>query len=384
MIPPNMASDRRRRTFLMAGRLHDRALADNNSPDMEQMRIATPVVRRLLAGLAMLACAHVAPGAQAPPAAAPSTLARIDDTLARLQETVRGLPEALLLPGPDRDGHSLEEDIRLLLFTQPALERIAALRAAAAATADSATATLPDTALNPLLAAMTEQVCRVALLRTYWSREATENAHRDLIVALIRQLPEDERSPAFEQLQALPASDRQANPLRQRIVPDVDCTGIYRSPAQIAFESGAPAQMNEHNALRQQLAQRVDSLSGITSGALAWTPRAARCPAPALMTSGDERPRVLNQPDVLAYYPPRLRDQYVEGVMRVGVRIDPGGCVTAVMIRQSSGAAELDQAGMRLVFDMQFTPPEQEGRPVGSSFILPVRFSMAGAAPAQP
>jgi TonB family protein len=102
------------------------------------------------------------------------------------------------------------------------------------------------------------------------------------------------------------------------------------------------------------------------------------------MTSGDERPRVLIQPDVLAYYPPRLRDQYVEGVVRVGVRINPGGCVIAVMIRQSSGATELDHAGMRLVFDMQFTPPEFEGGPVGSAFILPVRFSMTPVAPAQP
>lgn len=378
-----MASDRRRRTFLVAGRLHDRTLADNNSPAMKPLRIATHAIRPLLAGAALLSCALAAPGAQ-PQAGAPSTLARVDEALASLHEAKRALPEALTRPGPDRDGHLLEDDIQLLLLAPPALERIASLRAAAAATVDSDTAIIPADALNPLLAAMTEQVCRVALLRAYWSRETVENTHRDLIVALIRQLPEGERSPAFEQLQALPAIDHQDSPLRQRIVPDVDCIGIYRSPAQMAAESGTVIQMNQHNALRQQLAQRLDSLSAITSGNLAWTPRGAPCPAPAITTSGDERPRVLNQPDVMAYYPPRLRERFVEGVVRVGVRINAGGCVMAVMIRQSSGATELDQAGMRLTFDMQFTPPEFEGRPVGSSFILPVRFSMVAAPPAQP
>lgn len=361
---------------------------------MKPLRIATQAILRQVAAPALLAGAVVAWGAQppvdSPPvgapglSAAPSTLARIDAALASLQATAGALPESLSRPGPDAGGHSLEEDIRQLLLTPAALERIASLRTAAAATVDSDTAVIPAATLNPLLGAMTEQVCRLALLRAYWSREAAENTHRDLIVGLIRQLPEAERSPAFDQLQALPAADHDTSPLRQRLVPDVDCIGLYRSPAQIAAESGAVQQMQAHNALRQQLAQRLDAISAITRGNLAWTPRGAACPAAAYTTSGDERPRVLHQPNVQTYYPPRLREQFVEGVVRVGVRINAGGCVMAVMIRESSGAAELDGAGMRLVFDMQFTPAERDGAAVGGSFILPVRFSMAGTPAVQP
>lgn len=389
-----MKADRRRRPFPVAGRLHDRPLADNNPPVRKPLRIATLSARCGLVAAAWLAsattgwCAETpgeAPAVNLPPAAAPpSTLARIDAALASLQATAGALPESLSRPGPDAANHTLEEDIRQLLLTPAALERIAALRAAAATTVESDTALIPPATLNPLLGAMTEQVCRLALLRAYWSREAAENTHRDLIIGLIRQLPETERSPAFDQLQALPAADRSASPLRQRLVPDVDCIGLYRSPAQIAAEAGAQPQLQAHNTLRQQLAQRLDAASAITRGNLAWTPRGAACPAAAYTTSGNDRPRVLQQPDVQTYYPPRLRERFVEGVVRVGVRIDAGGCVTAVMIRQSSGATELDSAGMRLVFDMQFTPAERDGAPVGSSFVLPVRFSMAATPPAQP
>jgi TonB family protein len=80
----------------------------------------------------------------------------------------------------------------------------------------------------------------------------------------------------------------------------------------------------------------------------------------------------------------------VEGRVRVRVETDSTGCVIRVDVAQSSGAPELDQAGMLMGFEIQFMPGEVDGKAVGGTFIQPITFGLLDAelrlptAPPQP
>jgi TonB family protein len=67
--------------------------------------------------------------------------------------------------------------------------------------------------------------------------------------------------------------------------------------------------------------------------------------------------------------------------VRVYVEIDTTGCVTRTTIAQSSGAPELDQAGMLMGLDMQFMPGEVDGKAVAARFVQPMTFSMGTLQP---
>jgi TonB family protein len=72
----------------------------------------------------------------------------------------------------------------------------------------------------------------------------------------------------------------------------------------------------------------------------------------------------------------------VEGGERVFVQIDATGCVTRTAIAQSSGAPELDRAGMSMAFAMEFVPGEVDGKAIViDRFILPITFSVKDAEP---
>ncbi|MFW5951249.1 MAG: M56 family metallopeptidase [Gemmatimonadota bacterium] len=77
-------------------------------------------------------------------------------------------------------------------------------------------------------------------------------------------------------------------------------------------------------------------------------------------------------------YPPLLRDAGIEGTVELWAFIDKTGRVTRTMIAQSSGREALDQAALRVVDVMKFTPAYNREEAVAAWTKVPVEFSAAG------
>jgi protein TonB len=97
----------------------------------------------------------------------------------------------------------------------------------------------------------------------------------------------------------------------------------------------------------------------------AVTPRA---PAPAPVVTIP--PRLLDAEDqqrmIRRYYPPRLQQLHVGGIVNVLAWVDSLGVVGEVQIRQSSGQPDIDRAALTAAPRLAFRPALREGRPVAT------------------
>ncbi len=78
-------------------------------------------------------------------------------------------------------------------------------------------------------------------------------------------------------------------------------------------------------------------------------------------------------------YPPLLRDAGIEGTVLLWFYIDEQGAVENVLVNNSSGIPQLDDAGLRVARTFQFTPALNQGAPTAVWVAIPMTFeSMAG------
>jgi protein TonB len=75
-------------------------------------------------------------------------------------------------------------------------------------------------------------------------------------------------------------------------------------------------------------------------------------------------------------YPEQARSLRREGVVRLRLRVDEDGRVTSVDVVRSSGYPILDAAAVSAVRTWQGRPAMRDGRPVATSWDLPVRFKL--------
>ena len=91
------------------------------------------------------------------------------------------------------------------------------------------------------------------------------------------------------------------------------------------------------------------------------------------------KPELTNRPAIVRLltrsYPQALRDEGRPGRVTVTTVIDPAGVPRLVTVTGNSGVAEFDEAALRVVRAMRFTPPVLNGQPVWVRVVVPVDFS---------
>ena len=65
-----------------------------------------------------------------------------------------------------------------------------------------------------------------------------------------------------------------------------------------------------------------------------------------------------------------------QGMVVVQMRIGPDGFVNAVQLLQTSGYPRLDEAALAALKKWRFTPAVENGQPVPSAQVLPIRFRL--------
>jgi periplasmic protein TonB len=76
-------------------------------------------------------------------------------------------------------------------------------------------------------------------------------------------------------------------------------------------------------------------------------------------------------------YPAAARHLGQEGVVLLGVEVEPDGRPGAVSVKRSSGFPLLDEAAVRAVKQWTFEPKTVASIPVASSVDVPIRFSLS-------
>ena len=74
------------------------------------------------------------------------------------------------------------------------------------------------------------------------------------------------------------------------------------------------------------------------------------------------------------YYPPRLRQQNIEGSVTVQIYVLTDGSVGKKTIAESSGYQEFDAAALEIVEVMEFTPAYNRDEPVAVWLTMPIEF----------
>lgn len=75
-------------------------------------------------------------------------------------------------------------------------------------------------------------------------------------------------------------------------------------------------------------------------------------------------------------YPPELLAGWIEGLVKLRVRVGKDGRVKQASIYRSSGRPQFDKAAMAAIYKWRFEPARRFGFPVESVIAVPVRFSI--------
>ena len=133
--------------------------------------------------------------------------------------------------------------------------------------------------------------------------------------------------------------------------------------------------------LPRPLAAAEQTVEAIASGAV------SSVSIPSLLIADTVKPRLMNRTQVdeaiQLYYPPLLRDAGIKGVPQVQLYINERGEVAVARVSRSSGHTALDEAALRVVGVMRFSPAQVNARAVSMWFEVPVQFAdKAGASAA--
>ncbi|HUG73952.1 MAG TPA: energy transducer TonB [Steroidobacteraceae bacterium] len=312
--------------------------------------------------------------------AQPVTLDHIDRTLEYIRSLPWTLSEALGDPGPTPDGSTLDNDIDRYLLTEPVLQEMEALRRDLPAAIPPGSDKVPVSAQGPLDHVVRTESCRASMLRSAWSSRRAVEYHLQMIAPLLAELPESGQDEWRDRVRAIDAWEAAVHGKLPAAMKDCDDRSLDRLPPLL---QDIMALHTEANQLRGNLAAAIEALPANTSTEPEWMTRTRTCPVGSGATTGTPYPRLISRPDSWDYYPPDASMFRVEGRVGVIVDIDATGCVTRTAIAQSTGAPELDRAGMLMALDMQFVPGDVEGKVLAGRFIQGIVFSapMLGFAP---
>lgn len=89
-----------------------------------------------------------------------------------------------------------------------------------------------------------------------------------------------------------------------------------------------------------------------------------------------KKARLISQLDTASFYPESLRRKHISGNVKVHVVISPDGTVTGAFVVSSSGYGEMDEAAIRLAYQCQYEPAENEyGQPVWAERNIYIPFN---------
>lgn len=298
----------------------------------------------------------------------PGSLEEVDQALAMLRNMIWALPDAMGGTAVDGKGGSLSKDLSAIVLTEDTSKAIADARAAA----ESAISANPQgdagAALQPLAELVQGEVARIGLLLTSWTLPELRRVHMAYIDPLLARIAEDERA---SYLAKLPDIDTLALQVREMAGGPRPAEHIQSEQFRVSYA----AIPETFNSVRQELSRRVAAQAGPT-GFGPVRPRTSECPLPAEPRGADSGLSVRRAADVSAHYPPELQRFGVEGVVRVAIDVSAEGCITQVAITESSGVPEMDEAAQQVAFAMEMYPASRNGKAIGMSNILPVRFQL--------
>jgi TonB family protein len=134
----------------------------------------------------------------------------------------------------------------------------------------------------------------------------------------------------------------------------------------------------------------IAGLAGVVGVMLLSAPASGQDPeveARPTFTPYTLKPELKNAADVtremMALYPPLLRDAGIGGSAVYWLFIDRTGEVRNVQLFRSSGYRELDEAAARVAHAMQFRPAQNRDRPVDVWVQIPVNFVADAALPSR-
>jgi TonB family protein len=297
------------------------------------------------------------------------TLAQIDDSLVRFHLMLEEAQRQIDSTSPDHAGRTLEQDFSELVLPPSELDRYSELRNELPQQIPEGTERVPLEAALPMARIVMAAACRAAMLTSYWQLSQIRDYQRALLSIQMAGLPEAERSILRAQIAGL---DARAALLRQAAVriTTSECANQKFEEKLVAENEAVVAGFNE---LRERIAD-LSASSIATEPAMQTRPTA--CPPAVSGTSGSPIAKHKIVPDVTDYYPDDMRRYSVEGIVHIAVKIDAGGCVQAAGVKRSSGADQLDQAGIEVAFLMQFTPAEVNGKASESIGVIPIRFRL--------
>src|ERR1039457_5051456 len=99
-------------------------------------------------------------------------------------------------------------------------------------------------------------------------------------------------------------------------------------------------------------------------------------PPPPRAPPAPTKLEVTYKPDISNYYPEQARRDGQEGRAQVKICINTSGKVESAEIASSSGFPILDEAAIKVGRAFRFKPPTQEGKPVATCPVLPVKFEL--------
>src|ERR1019366_7150090 len=106
------------------------------------------------------------------------------------------------------------------------------------------------------------------------------------------------------------------------------------------------------------------------------TPNPPPPPPPPRAPPAPTKLEVTYKPDISNYYPEQARRDGQEGRAQVKICINTSGKVESAEIASSSGFPILDEAAIKVGRAFRFKPPTQEGKPVATCPVLPVKFEL--------
>lgn len=323
-------------------------------------------------GAAVAAAADAGSGPTGRPDASQRRVGDIEGVMETLRQGIWNLPAVLGYPAPHASGRTLQQDIDQYLLTdevQQAMDaRIALLREHG-----DADQVLSDEDLQDLEYLLAPELCRINAVANFWSPDAAFGYHEELVTILLVRLGES--SPGIQgELDNLRSARRRTRAqLEQNLHA---CDGIVAGDPMTSPLMRDRELATRYRALRERLAAQVEEK--IMAGDLTAPDmdRPQPCPAPEPATGPDRELRVRSMPPVAAYYPNEMRRHGIEGIVRVQLDYDVGGCVWRAQVISGSGADALDEAAMRVALEVLLEPAVVDGVALDGSATLPIRFSL--------
>lgn len=302
-----------------------------------------------------------------------TTLADVDLMIDSGKQALWNLPRNL--PADSTDRKQMEEDLAEFVFTDESLQRIDELRAGLPKSLIAGSDRIQPAVLAPLEELLRIESCRMSAVAMNWSGAVDPGGRSQPFEEMLTRLPEARREEFSEQLAQL--GTRVAADRKQLIADVGSCESLAPGEVPAFFLREMRIADSRREALRRAIASAIDSAVAASEIRPLEQERLTTCPPANPPTPGMGRAQVRKRGNIHDYYPAGARNAGMEGRVRVRIEIDGSGCVRRAAVVSTSGYLLLDQAAMRMAFDYEFIPAEENGKArERDAFIQPLTFSL--------